>query len=318
MVVRNTVDMAVETWRAVQEVGGGSLLMQAAGRPALHHGRFAVEDRALLDQTVEEALVPAKDREARGCIVVGTQTLEQSLDIDADLLVTDLCPMDVLLQRIGRLHRHDLPRPCGFETARALVLLPEDGLEPLTAPTFENGLGGWQEEDGGFNGIYSDLAGLELTHRLIMENPTWQIPEMNRQLVEGATHPDRITALIAEKGEAWERYDRLNGGARAAEKIVARLGVLNRKDPFDGDFLFPGADEKIMTRLGEEGAILDLDPPQEGPFGLSVSRVTVPAHWSQGVTGEDEVIVSRDDGDLVLRIADRCFRYSGEGLRECP
>ena len=55
-------------------------------------------------------------------MLVGTQTLEQSLDIDADLLVTDLAPVDVLLQRIGRLHRHDRKRPPGFEAAQAIVL----------------------------------------------------------------------------------------------------------------------------------------------------------------------------------------------------
>ena len=149
--------------------------------------------------------------------MIGTQTLEQSLDIDADLLITDLSPMDVLLQRIGRLHRHELPRPGGFETARAFVLLPEDGLDRLAQPEFENGLGGWKTDDGGFAGIYCDLVGLELTRRMIVEHPIWRIPEMNRRLVEGATHPERTAVLIAEKGETWKRYEMLYGGAEAAQ-----------------------------------------------------------------------------------------------------
>ena len=313
LVIRNTVSMAVATWRAVKEAGAASLLMQVAEGPALHHGRFAVEDRALLDRTVEEALGPAEKRGPRGCIVIGTQTLEQSLDIDADLLITDLCPMDVLLQRIGRLHRHELARSEEFEAARAVVLLPEGGLDRLTEPAFENGLGGWKTDDGGFNGIYCDLAGLELTRRLIVDNPVWRIPEMNRSLVEGATHPDCTAGLIAEKGEAWDQYDRLNGGARAAEGMIARLNVLDREAPF-GSLRFPSSDEQIMTRLGEEGVILTLDPPSEGPFCQLVTRIAVPARWSHGITRDDHVETTQDISGSTLSVANRCFRYSREGL----
>lgn len=126
LVIRNTVAAAVDTFRAVEAAGGRDLLWKVNGEPALHHSRFAAEDRELLDKAVERALSPkADERPDGGLIVIGTQTLEQSLDIDADMLITDLCPADVLLQRIGRLHRHALPRPEGFDVPRCKVLPPK-------------------------------------------------------------------------------------------------------------------------------------------------------------------------------------------------
>ena len=314
LVVRNTVTKAVETWRVALEMGAESLLMRVEGYPALHHGRFAAEDRFLLDRAVEAALRTDPDREPKGCVVIGTQTLEQSLDIDADLLVTDLCPVDVLLQRIGRLHRHDLPRPKGFEFARAIVLLPEGGLDRLAKPAFDNGLGAWETPDG-FHGIYRDLAGLELTRRAIVEcpGPEWRIPEMNRLLVESATHLERIRALICEKGEDWDRYERKVGGSRLAEGMIAELNALDREEPFE-DVHFPSSDERIVTRLGEEGIVLTLDPPRNGPFGRPIERIALLARWSHGIGKNDSPDVSvREDG-LVLSVGERRFHYTRAGL----
>ena len=317
LVIRNTVRKAVETWEAAQELGGTARLLEAAGGPALHHGRFAAEDRALLDRAVEEVLTPNPQRARTGVVVIGTQTLEQSLDIDADYLITDLCPIDVLLQRIGRLHRHPLPRPMGFEEAKTVVLTPADGLDRLTAPAFENGLGAW-EDQGEFQGIYRDLLVLELTRRLIEDEPLWRIPEMNRRLVEAATHPERTEALIVEKEEGWAAYERKLGGVEAAERGMARLRWLDREQPYE-DTLFPGADERVMTRLGEDGVLLTLDPSPVSPFANRISQITLPARWSAGISSTDAetVAVSPVPDGLVLVVGEREFIYSRKGLDTC-
>lgn len=81
-------------------------------RVRLLHAQFVLPDREareteLLDNLGKGSTPAKRDR----LVVVGTQVLEQSLDIDFDFLATDWCPMDLLLQRMGRLHRHPRERP---------------------------------------------------------------------------------------------------------------------------------------------------------------------------------------------------------------
>ena len=89
----------------------------------LMHAQFIMTERAKREKTVLDRVGRNSVPETRrGLIIVGTQVLEQSLDMDFDVMVTELCPTDLLLQRIGRLHRHERVRPEGLETARCFVL----------------------------------------------------------------------------------------------------------------------------------------------------------------------------------------------------
>lgn len=87
------------------------------------HAGFTMEQRASLEQKLLTRLGKASIKETRDhLIVVGTQVMEQSLDVDFDVMVTDLCPADLLFQRMGRLHRHERERPRLLQDAVCYVL----------------------------------------------------------------------------------------------------------------------------------------------------------------------------------------------------
>jgi CRISPR-associated endonuclease/helicase Cas3 len=77
-----------------------------------------------------------KERPNRPGLLVGTQVIEQSLDLDADAMITDLAPVDLLLQRAGRLHRHHREsRPAGFTEPVLYIACPE--AEPGELPNVD-------------------------------------------------------------------------------------------------------------------------------------------------------------------------------------
>lgn len=91
----------------------------------LFHARFPADDRAQLEQRVLSLFGAGGQRPVRA-LLVATQVAEQSLDICFDFMFSDLAPVDLLLQRAGRLHRHSRVRPPAHEQARLQVagLLP--------------------------------------------------------------------------------------------------------------------------------------------------------------------------------------------------
>ena len=113
----------VNTVKRAQELA--NTLCERFGKEAVQllHSRFLAPDRAEKEKKLlKEMGKPGTDSQRpTKRIIVGTQVLEQSLDIDFDVLVTDICPMDLLLQRIGRLHRHERDRPEKLQTALCLI-----------------------------------------------------------------------------------------------------------------------------------------------------------------------------------------------------
>ena len=113
----------------------------------LAHSRFIDVDRMQNEARLRKKLGPKSSvvdgSRPRKAVFVGTQVLEQSLDIDFDVMVTDIAPIDLLMQRIGRLHRHprgqdESDRPTKLRCARAYIRGIETWDEGL--PKFNNGI----------------------------------------------------------------------------------------------------------------------------------------------------------------------------------
>ena len=317
LVVRNTVDYAIKTQQALEVAADAkSMLFRVKGKATLCHGRFAAVDRQLLDKRVEELL--GKERTKGGCVVVGTQTLEQSLDIDADLLITDLCPVDVLLQRMGRLHRrraNNASRPAGFKKPVCLVLTPDgEELTPLLKRGSDaNGL-------GPHGGVYQDLRILEATRRLIDKEPEWRIPDMNRKLVEEATHPDALEAIVKEIGEEWEAHGLQMRGEAIGDTLTASGVIIRRDKSFFTDnreALFVSDDINIRTRLGDDRVDIVLEPPAPSPFDpcRRIEKMAMSVRWLGGAEIPESVEPTSKDGGFAFTVGDRQFTYDRLGLR---
>ena len=133
MWIENTVDDAQSVFRKISARCGNDV------RTELIHSRFLGSDRMKKEALVSKLW--GKDgwnerRNSTGFILVGTQILEQSLDIDADVLYTRLAPIDMLFQRMGRLWRHEHPERQGYPVCHIMhpslerVIIDPDALRP--------------------------------------------------------------------------------------------------------------------------------------------------------------------------------------------
>jgi CRISPR-associated endonuclease/helicase Cas3 len=109
--VHNTVSMCQDRARTITAAGG---------RCHVYHSRFRACDRVERHREIMDAF-----RRPGGTIIVTTQVCEMSLDVSADVLFTDECPIPALIQRMGRVNRYGIP-----ETPSDVVVLPVESPVP--------------------------------------------------------------------------------------------------------------------------------------------------------------------------------------------
>ncbi|EAT14753.1 CRISPR-associated helicase/endonuclease Cas3 [Desulfuromonas acetoxidans] len=142
-VICNLVDVAQNLYEQLKKQA-----KEASITVDLFHARFRFLDRQVKEQSVIHTFGLNGNRK-KGRILVATQVVEQSLDVDFDWIITQLCPIDLLFQRMGRLHRHeinDATRPAAFSKRLCTVVLPTDDDYGGTAVVYGNKRVLWRTE----------------------------------------------------------------------------------------------------------------------------------------------------------------------------
>jgi CRISPR-associated endonuclease/helicase Cas3 len=256
----------------------------------LIHSQFPLAKRQDKETQLNDKYGRKGDKRPRCGIVVGTQVLEQSLDLDFDVMVSDLAPIDLLLQRAGRLHRHERNRPLEHEKLRLYVNFEIDGEDSLML--------------GNDRKIYDEYI-IRATHRelvkRIFRNLPIILPADYRVLIEGVyTIPDENDSLYSE----WCELLSKESGIRltAKEKLLP--------EPHPRDSFAKTAAMKVKFEEDENNAAWIVAQTRLGEESLNVIPLERDGDWAY-LDGENKINVKVEASiEIQLRILKYHLRVS--------
>lgn len=268
--IRNTVDECLRSAAMLEAIGIS---------PMVFHARFAQGDRQRRESEVVGRFgFDSKPEQRQGAVLVATQVVEQSLDLDFDAMVTDLAPIDLLIQRAGRLWRHatrDARRPSGL-SAELIVLAPE------YTETIAND---WSKELlPGTRAVYPDVGVLWRTNLVLSSKRAIRAPDGLRELIrrvyEGTDVPDALAnASDAAIGESYAHI-------AIAEYTVVDLAK---------GFVFGRSwtdDLRARTRLGDEQIVVRLARVRTGRIIPWYDDAAMP-EWKRWLLSEVKLSAGR-------------------------
>lgn len=257
---------------------------------SLLHAQFPLEERQSREEEIARKYGPGQEYRPQRGIVIGTQVLEQSLDLDFDVMVSDLAPVDLLLQRAGRLHRHERLRPAAHAAPRLWLNTQQDTEGRLIL--------------GVDKYIYAEFI-LRQTWKTLAGRTEVNLPTDYRPLVEavyGIEEPASDAPLV----EAWEKLQtqESNATGKANERLLPEP---NPEDSFCG----PAA--RLMFEESENGAAWVVAQTRLGEESVTI----IPLERNEAVTwfysSGAKVEVSLDSEaprEMQLRLLRRSLRVS--------
>ncbi|MEE4377219.1 MAG: CRISPR-associated helicase/endonuclease Cas3 [Candidatus Competibacteraceae bacterium] len=274
----------------------------------IFHARYRFMDR----QLKEAAVLDHYGRDAvrnEGRILIATQVVEQSLDLDFDWLITQICPVDLLFQRIGRLHRHDRARPKGFGKPRCTVLSVET------------------EDYGLFELIYGNARVLWRTEQLLGRHKSIVFPKAYRDWIEAVYGEE---AWAGEPEAVIKSYDDFWARQKASEIDARQMISTPRKQFSDDDVQIT-----VKTRDGEmsatllavqadgrclDGTSIEGLNERDSREILDFNSIPVPASWEKLLRDCDSdedgryrvIFNARTENDWIAQVGKTTFSYSEE------
>ncbi|WP_300498481.1 CRISPR-associated helicase Cas3' [Marinobacter sp.] len=279
--IRNTVDDAIEAYEWIRE------RVDDPERVLLFHSRFTMADRQRIEnQALEWFGKESGASERAGRILIGTQVLEQSLDICMDIMVSDLAPIDLLIQRAGRLHRHRRdangnpladsggpdrrPPPVLRVLAPASTTTPDRDWVRCFLP--------------GTAAVYGNHGQLWLTLRALLEEQSICMPDRARWLIESVYGPDAEVNIPEPLKDSYFEHE----GERQSQAAMGQFNRLNLDKGYVTASAQSGWQQEIDigTRLTDEPSVrvtlvrLDdggkrLMPLEEGPHPWEMSQISI-------------------------------------------
>lgn len=249
------------------------------GRAMLFHARYTLHDRLAMEQRVLAAFGKAsRPAERAGRLLVATQVVEQSLDVDFDLLVTDLAPIDRVIQRAGRLRRHRRTAD-GWPLGDAAT--PDQRGQPvlwvLTPPWADTPDARWfKSAFPKAAHVYANHAQLWLTARALREGG-FTMPDDARRLIEG------VFGAEAEVPAGLEANALAAVGLGFAAQAQAQTNTLTLSKGYQRNGIDWWTEAKTPSRLGDASCTVALarwvdgrlQPWVDRPHGWAYSSLRV-------------------------------------------